>query len=260
MTGQVDPDEFTECLLQSLSLSKHVIEKAVNTLPKYKAYIELHIEQGPVLENNGNKTGIVTNIAGLSRTHITVQGDPAHSGTMPMLLRKDALIDASEIVLHINEEVKKLTDGTVATVGQLDVSPNLATVVPGEVELTFEVRSGNQESIDTFEREILEWIEKNYDVAITPGVKKKANKLSENVQRVLHKATEKLDIPVMDLISGANHDANPLVGHTDVGMIFVPSIAGISHHPDEDSDWDCIHDAARLMLKTLRLYNDKYSG
>lgn len=257
VTGQVNPDEFDDHLLKTLKLSKSNIKQALNTLPKYKAYIELHIEQGPVLESNYNKTGIVTNIAGLSRTHITVMGEPAHSGTMPMHLREDALIKVSEIVLHINQEVNKMTDGTVATVGQLDVFPNLATVVPGSVELTLEIRSGKQESIDTFEREIIEWISKNYCVDITPGVKKKANNLSKKVQETLHEAAKTLGISVMELFSGANHDANSLVDHTEVGMIFVPSIGGISHHPNENSDWNCIAKGAQLMLKALLLYNEK---
>ena len=98
-------------------------------------------------------------------------------------------------MLHIHQSVKKDTDGAVATVGQLNVTPNLATVLPGEVELTFEVRYGNQESIDSFEKEILDWITANYEVEITPGVKKKASKLSENVRGVLKEAASDLIFP-----------------------------------------------------------------
>lgn len=257
VTGQINPDEFDDAVLEKLGVSKNDIRSAMNTLPEYKAFLELHIEQGTVLENNGNKTGIVTKIAGISRTHIKVLGTPGHSGTMPMNSRNDALVDASEIVLHIHQAVKKYTDGTVATVGQLDVKPNLATVIPGEVELTFEVRSGNQESIQAFEKEILDWVNENYRVEITPGVKKKASKLSSEVQKVLHRAAKILDLPVMELVSGANHDANSLTGHTEVGMIFVPSIDGISHNPAENSHWEHIDNAAQIMLQALLIYKDE---
>nr|WP_285858884.1 Zn-dependent hydrolase [Bhargavaea ginsengi] len=254
VTGQVEPDEFEDSLLESLGVTKEEILRAVGTLPEYKAFIELHIEQGTVLEENDNVTGIVTNIAGISRSHIKVLGTPGHSGTMPMNSRDDALVHASQIVLHIHQAVKKYTDGTVATVGQLNVMPNVATVIPGEVELTFEVRSGNQESIDSFEKEILDWVTSNYEVEITPGVKKQASRLSEGVREVLKEAASELDLPVMELVSGANHDANTLTRHTEVGMLFVPSKKGISHNPEEDSDWVYIGNAAEIMLEALLKY------
>jgi hydantoinase/carbamoylase family amidase len=257
VTGQINPEEFDEDLLKSVNVSRTDIRKAMNTLPEYKAFLELHIEQGTILEENGNKIGIVTNIAGISRSHVKVLGTPGHSGTMPMPSRQDALVKASEIVIHIHEEAKKLTDGTVATVGQLDVMPNLPTVIPGMVDLTFEVRSGEQESIDSFEKKILDWIRCNYDVEIESGVKKKANKLSADVQSMLHSVANDLGISVMELVSGANHDANTLTKHTEVGMIFVPSIDGISHNPKEDSDWEYISEAVDIMLKALVRYGEK---
>lgn len=254
VTGQINPEELDDALLESLGVSKSDICNTMDTLPEYEAFIELHIEQGTVLENNGNRTGIVTNIAGISRSHIKVVGVPGHSGTMPMNSREDALVNASEIVIHIHKEAKKLKDGTVATVGQLDVTPNLATVIPGSVELTFEVRAGNQKSINAFEKEMLDWITANYNVEIKSGVKKKASKLSTEVREVLNGAADILGLPVMELVSGANHDANSLVGHTNVGMLFVPSIEGISHNPEENSHWEYINNAAEIMLQSLMMY------
>lgn len=255
LTGQIDPDAFEPSLLESLGLSKDAIREGMNTFPEYEAFLELHIEQGTLLEKNENKTGIVTNIAGITRNHIQVLGTPGHSGTVPMNHRDDALVKASEIILHIHNEAKKLNDGTVATVGQLEVKPNLATVIPGTVNLTFEVRSGSQESIDAFEKVILDWLHANYHVEIEAGVKKKANKLSTEVREVLHQAAEMLNLPVMELVSGANHDANSLTNHTDVGMLFVPSIDGISHNPKENSEWEYIKNAANMMLQALVLYS-----
>ncbi|WP_010530061.1 M20 family metallo-hydrolase [Lentibacillus jeotgali] len=257
VTGQINPEAFDEKLLKSLEVSEQDIRNAMDTLPEYKAFIEMHIEQGTVLENNDNRTGIVTNIAGISRTHIKVIGTPGHSGTMPMNSRKDALVNASEIVLHIHKGAKKVKDGTVATVGQLDVMPNLATVIPGTVELTFEVRSGSQERIDAFEKEMLDWVTANYDVEILPGVKKKASSLSPEVRALLNRAANTLGLPVMEMVSGANHDANSLTNHTEVGMLFVPSIDGISHNPEENSYWEDIANAADIMLQALMMYREE---
>src|SRR5699024_11399865 len=113
------------------------IRQSSSTLKNYKVFIETHIEQGTILEDNNNKIGVVTNIAGILRSKITVHGNAAHSGTMPMPNRKDALVDASKIVVYINEEANKRNDNTVATVGQFNVSPNVPTIVPETVELIF---------------------------------------------------------------------------------------------------------------------------
>src|SRR5699024_3561964 len=137
-TEQIDLNTLDDSLLSPFDLSKDKLLKASDNFPGYKAFLELHIEQGTVLENNNNKIGVVTNIAGISRNHIAVKGSAGHSGTMPMLSREDALVEASEIISHIHEEAKKPQNEIVATVGQLQVVPNLPTVIPETVNLTFE--------------------------------------------------------------------------------------------------------------------------
>lgn len=252
ITGQVNSDDLDDDILKAAHLTKEQIKDASNTIQDYAGFIELHIEQGTVLENNGNKTGTVTNIAGIVRNHITVLGEAGHSGTMPMEYRKDALVMASEIVQYINSEVRKLDDGTVATVGQLEVRPNAATIIPGEVEMTFEVRSGNKDRLETFPEEVLSWIKENYDVKIKPGVTKPTNAMSDKIIETIEQAGAKLDLPTMRMLSGANHDTNTLAPFMDTGMIFVPSIDGISHNPAEKSDWKDIENAVNIMLETLK--------
>lgn len=252
ITGQVKNDDLDDDILKAAALTKEQIKDASNTIQDYAGFIELHIEQGTVLENNGNKTGVVTNIAGIVRNHITVLGEAGHSGTMPMEYRKDALVMASEIVQHINNEVRKLDDGTVATVGQLEVRPNAATIIPGEVEMTFEVRSGNKDRLESFPEEVLNWIKENYDVKIKPGVTKPTNAMSDKIIETIEQAGAKLDLPTMRMLSGANHDTNTLAPFMDTGMIFVPSIDGISHNPAEKSDWKYIENAVNIMLETLK--------
>lgn len=252
ITGQVNSDDLEDDILKAADLTKEQIKDASNTIQDYAGFIELHIEQGTVLENNGNKTGVVTNIAGIVRNHITVLGEAGHSGTMPMEYRKDALVMASEIVQHINSEVRNLDDGTVATVGQLEVRPNAATIIPGEVEMTFEVRSGNKGRLETFPEEVLSWIKENYDVKIKSGVTKPTNAMSDKIIETIEQAGAKLNLPTMRMLSGANHDTNTLAPFMDTGMIFVPSIDGISHNPTEKSDWKDIENAVNIMLETLK--------
>lgn len=252
ITGQIKPDELNEDALKEAGMTEEQVRKASNTIENYAGFIELHIEQGSVLENNGNKTGIVTNIAGIVRNHITVLGEAGHSGTMPMDYRKDALVMASEIVQYINNEVRKLNDGTVATVGQLEVKPNAATIIPGEVEMTFEVRSDSKERLETFPEEILSWVRNNYDVKVKPGVRKPANAMSDKIIEATEQAGITLDLPTMRMMSGANHDTNTLAPFMNTGMIFVPSINGISHNPAEKSYWEYIGNAVNIMFKTLK--------
>lgn len=254
ITGQIDIESLDDKLIESQNMSKDILKKAHNTLDDYSGFIELHIEQGTVLENNDNKIGIVTSIAGIVRNHIKVKGSAGHSGTIPMNNRKDALVMASEIVKYINTEVKRLGECTVATVGQFEVKPNVVTIVPGEVDMTFEVRSGSSQILKTFPNEIIGWIEENYDVDITPGVVKPTNKMSKNIIDRIEKAGETLGIGTMEIISGANHDTNTLAPFIETGMIFVPSIDGISHNPLENSDWQYIEDASNIMLETLKSF------
>lgn len=255
ITGQINPVELDEEILEAAGLTKEKIKEASNTIEDYAGFIELHIEQGTVLENNGNKTGVVTNIAGIVRNHITVKGEAGHSGTMPMEYRKDALVMASEIIQYINTEVRKLDDGTVATVGQLEVKPNAATIIPSEVEMTFETRSGSIERLDTFPEEVVSWIKDHYDVKVTPGVKKPTNAMADKIIEAIERAGEKLNLSTMRMLSGANHDTNTLAPLMDTGMIFVPSIDGISHNPAEKSDWEYIENAANIMLETLKSFD-----
>ncbi|SOC43733.1 Zn-dependent hydrolase [Salinicoccus kekensis] len=255
IAGLVDVDGLDEEVLDKLGMTKEQLKEAAGTLSDYDGFLELHIEQGTVLENNGNKTGIVTSIAGIVRHHITVIGEAGHSGTMPMADRRDALVMASEIIQHINQEANKFTDGTVATVGQLEVEPNLATVIPGRVTFTFEVRSGDRGTLDMFPEQVTAWVKKNYDVEIIQGVVKPTHPMSRKFINAAETAGKTLGLPTMKLMSGANHDTNTLAPFMDTGMIFVPSEKGISHNPLENSEWEYIENAANIMLETLKNFD-----
>lgn len=257
ISGLIDIDALDEDLLDCQGMTRRQLKKASNTLPDYKGFIELHIEQGTILERNGNSTGVVTNIAGIKRFYIKIKGTAGHSGTVQMSERNDALVSASEIVKYVSDQAKKRTDGTVATIGQLEVIPNAPTIIPGEVKLTLEVRSGCKDALSEFSKEITSWIASEYDVEMTTAVDKPANAMADSMIHAVEKAGEKLNLNTMHIVSGANHDTNTLAPFMDTGMIFVPSIGGVSHNPEEKSEWEYIENAANIMLETLRSFDDE---
>lgn len=206
------------------------------------AYLEMHIEQGPVLDVNEIPIGVVSGIVGITRGSIKIFGKMDHAGTTPMSIRKDALTATAEIILAL-ENLCRQHDHLVGTVGQLDVFPNSANVVPGEVALGFEIRSLDTELnasiIESFEKEI-DAIEEKRKVA----AERKTWVSSPNVHfdpKMVNLATDvcnRIGVGYLEMPSGAGHDANHMAGLTQAGMIFVPSKDGRSHCPEEWTDFE----------------------
>jgi N-carbamoyl-L-amino-acid hydrolase len=222
------------------------------------AYLEMHIEQGPVLEQEGIPLAAVTGIAGIRRFYVVVEGEINHAGTTPMALRKDALVAASQFVLDA-EAVICSEDDAVGTVGHLTVSPNMANVVPGRVELIVEMRSIKPEVIDRvgqrLQQQAAEITEsRRIPISMTllsdaAPVQADPKLLEITMQACRETAPKALMLP-----SGAGHDATQIATIAPIGMIFVPSRDGKSHCPEE---WTEIEDVAlgvqalaRALLKT----------
>jgi acetylornithine deacetylase/succinyl-diaminopimelate desuccinylase-like protein len=210
-------------------------------------YVELHVEQGPKLERAGVPLGVVTSIAGIVRCTRTFVGRADHAGTTPMDARSDALTAAAEYVLRVRE-VAAAIDGAVATVGQLELEPGAANVVPARVRLTVDARAAHQEQLDQLASELgLE--EAHYvipPVQLSPGV--------------LRAEVERRGLPVVELPSGAGHDAGVLAAAgVESSMLFVRSLnGGASHSPEEHSSEDDIELAFEVLTATLqRLANAK---
>jgi len=200
------------------------------------AYLEVHIEQGPVLEEAGLPVGAVGAITGVSRLEVTIDGQAGHAGTVPMARRRDALAAASACVLAVEETGRAA--GTVATVGRLTVEPGAANVIPGRVHFTVDLRAAEeptrqaaladlQRRLDAVaaERSVEMAVESVLDapgVACTPAL----------VERIA-RSIEAQGWRALRLPSGAGHDAAAMADLTDVGMIFVRCRGGISHHPAE---------------------------
>jgi acetylornithine deacetylase/succinyl-diaminopimelate desuccinylase-like protein len=207
-------------------------------------YVELHVEQGPVLAQAGAPLGVVSSIAGIVRCSREFEGRADHAGTTPMDVRKDALTAAAEYVLRVRDGAAGI-DGAVATVGQLELSPGAANVVPQRVRLTVDARAPDQDRLD---RLVAELGLETAHYRIPPVA------LSEQVRRVLREEVERLGLPVVELPSGAGHDAAPLGGAgVEAAMLFVRSLnGGASHSPQEHSSDEDIALAGEVLTETLR--------
>lgn len=232
--------------LEKVGLSKEAVEKTRNQ-QNYQSYIELHIEQGEVLENENLDIGIVTSIAGLRRYHIEVEGRSGHSGTTPMHLRQDALKLATLELQKIFDFSETLDDQSVLTVGKLNMYPNQANVIPNKVELFVEIRSDAEEKLDQYEETLLNIITSKKKIV----VKKHTTKLDKQNIIKLSEVTKELGYTSQQMASGANHDANSVSAIMPASMIFIPSKNGISHHPDEYSSKEQIVKGSNVLLNYI---------
>lgn len=216
------------------------------------AYLELHIEQGPVLESRNLPLGIVDAIAGRTTFEISVFGRQNHAGTTPMSCRSDALVAAAHLVLAIEKIAKQRRLCTVSTVGSLDVRPGVTNVIPGHAALTVEIRDARPERLARAERAVLAAtgeVGRQTGTRIEADVAMRAEPVRTDpaLRACLAATAEKLALPHLPLSSGAGHDAQIVAATAPVGMIFVPSIGGISHAPDEDTtDADLVAGADAL--------------
>lgn len=221
-----------------------------------KAFIELHIEQGPVLEKDKKDIGIVDFIVGLYNLKIIIKGRPDHAGTTPMNMRADALIAASKIVSNIPNYAIEAGEGTVATVGSLDVKPGAANIVPGEVTFTIDIRSKNSSSIEEVKNKIIEDIHaqtnaSGLDVEIEEMLDVKPVKMSKEIIKSFEKNADSNGFSYIKMLSGAGHDAMVMANITDVGLIFVPSKDGRSHCPEEWTDYEDLQKGIEVIYNTI---------
>lgn len=200
-------------------------------------YLEVHIEQGPVLEAEQLPVGIVTAIAGQSRGFVDVIGTAGHAGNTPPDLRADALCGAAEIVLAA-EQSMDATPGLVATVGRIDVSPNVGNVIPGRVTLSYDVRHQQNETRSAAVEALRDTAEEScrrrgLRCGWRPLQDHPAVPMAARLRDHLRRAVEAAGVRPYELPSGAGHDAVSLAHLTDVSMLFVRCRGGVSHHPDE---------------------------
>ncbi|HYD57143.1 MAG TPA: allantoate amidohydrolase [Burkholderiales bacterium] len=201
------------------------------------AYVELHIEQGPVLEAEGLPLGVVTAINGFSRLRATLTGTAGHAGTVPMRLRRDALAAAAECVLAV-ERVAKSDPELVGTVGRIEAHPGAINVIPGSVVFTIDFRAPRDELREDAVRKVTGEIEalcsrRNVEATVQPLQSMGVTRCAEWLMGQLDAAVAAQGVPVRRLPSGAGHDGMALQALCDIGMLFVRCRGGVSHNPAE---------------------------
>jgi hydantoinase/carbamoylase family amidase len=241
-------DAFIDC-----SLDFNNMEDCTRQKGELKAFLELHIEQGPVLEEGNKQIGIVFSIAAPTRLHVHIQGKGSHTGATPMHLRKDALLGAAEISLDLELAAQmESIHGTVATVSVCEVKPSVMNVIPDSVELKIDIRGTLAESkkavlqklFDSFER-----IKQKRGLGMNWSLlsDEQPTQLDTDVIQSLASACDRKGVSYIQMASGAGHDAMNMAKLCPTGLIFVPSRDGLSHHPDEYTPMEAIGIGAALL-------------
>ncbi|MFD3547490.1 Zn-dependent hydrolase [Streptomyces sp. NPDC058655] len=219
------------------------------------AYLELHVEQGPVLERSGNRIGVVSAITGRTVLTLEVRGAAGHSGTTPMAGRRDALAAAARIVLAAEHLAAERRLCRVATVGHIDTHPNTPNTIAGTVRMTVDLRdtdlwrmAGAEEVL----RRLLRTIETSTGTEIEVVAETRSDPVSTSrgLRTAIEHSADALGLPHEVLPSGAGHDAQMIADLAPIGMIFVPSLGGISHVPQEDTASEDLVAGARVLLRT----------
>jgi beta-ureidopropionase / N-carbamoyl-L-amino-acid hydrolase len=235
------------------------IAEATRPRGSLHCYLELHIEQGGTLHRDSVPIGVVEGIVAIDRYDATITGFANHAGTTPMNERQDALVAASRLAIAVREVVTREPGRQVGTVGRFDVSPNAPNVIPGTVKLTIELRDLSPEKLRGLAQGIRT---RAIDIGAATNTKIELSSLSHNppaaastdVQSAIERATANLSLESRRLPSGAGHDAQMMAQLGPMGMIFVPSIGGISHSPKELTSWeDCTRGADALLNAILEI-------
>lgn len=232
------------------------IEEAKKDKEKIKAFIELHIEQGPILEKESKDVGIVEFIVGINEFKVIIKGKADHAGTTPMDMRSDSVLAASKVISKTAEYAIAENNGTVATVGFLEVKPGAANIIAKEATFTIDIRSKSEDSIQTVKSKIVKDLESITNETATSFeilemLNVKPVEMNPNIVQMFKTSAKELDFSYQMMSSGAGHDAMIMSQITEVGLIFVPSKDGKSHSKDEWTDYDQLQKGIELIYETV---------
>jgi len=270
MVQAIDPDVLASISHSGLSIEEGIkmiggnaADSELRKSGSLAAFLELHIEQGQVLDQENIQIGVVEGIVGFRLWEIEIEGSANHAGTTPMHLRRDALVAASKLIVMINELTTKMEGDQVATVGQISITPGAGNVIPGKATLSLEIRDLSIAKIETLIAEIkrggLE-IEKSTQTNITfrkrdffsdPAL------MDEQIQTSIAESAKSLGLSYKNMPSGAGHDTQEMANIAPVGMIFVPSVNGISHSPKEFTKAADMANGANVLLQTILALDKK---
>ncbi|MDF2786193.1 MAG: allantoate amidohydrolase [Pantoea eucrina] len=239
--------------MQDAGLDAAQVSLAARHVSEIAAYLELHIEQGPCLEEADLALGVVTAINGARRLNCRFSGEAGHAGTVPMLLRKDALAAAAEWILFIEQATQA---PLVATTGTLSCQPGAVNVIPGDVQLSLDIRGPQDEPL---ERHLSRLLTQAQAIALRRGVSFSASEYyriaatpcDQRLQQALGAAVETVQGRTLALPSGAGHDAIAMAERWPVGMLFVRNYRGISHHPAESVQADDVALGVQAYLQAV---------
>jgi N-carbamoyl-L-amino-acid hydrolase len=236
-----------------------VLDRALRAPGSVAAFVELHIEQGPVLEQRGLPIGVVTHIVGIRRVAITVQGRADHAGTTPMDIRCDALVGAARLIDAAHQKAAALSGQphyVVATVGRLSLTPNASNAVPGQVEMTLEVRSDHEAALDGFPEALMEQMAASFAQLRVKAGRHELSRSSPTAcapsgMEAVEQACAALGYGHMRMPSGAGHDAAYVAPCGPVGMVFIPCLNGRSHCPEEWTQPQQLLEGTQVLLQTV---------
>ena len=241
------------------------IFEVIKSSDDYHAFVELHIEQGNILNKSNVDIGVVTGIVGLKWWDVVIEGFANHAGTTPMDERKDPMITAADFILLVRKVISELPGNQVGTVGKIEAYPGAPNVIPGKVRLSLEIRDLDENKIDflfsEIEKESKMVASKNettisfssIDINASPAL------MNKQIQSLIIDSANQLNYSFKKMPSGAGHDAQDMAIIVPSGMIFIPSIDGISHSPKELSSDEDVYKGANVLLNTiLKLDKEKF--
>ncbi|RTQ90955.1 Zn-dependent hydrolase [Lysinibacillus telephonicus] len=220
------------------------------------AYIELHIEQGPILDKEGISIGAVENLQGISWQRITIEGIANHAGTTPIVMRRDAGLAAARVITYLRDRANASNGQTVATVGTISFKPNAVNVVPSLATFTVDLRNPNEQRLQEEEQALANYLKElaaSEEVSISSEQLARFSPVSfdENIVKLIEQAASKLELHSKRMTSGAGHDAQMMARICPSAMIFVPSIEGISHNPKEATNDSDLIAGANVLLDVV---------
>jgi allantoate deiminase len=248
--------------LSQFGLDPGRIGAAARSRSELHGYVELHIEQGPVLECESLPVGVVTAISGATRLAASLTGMAGHAGTVPMLLRRDALAGAAECIVAIEAFCRTDEGGLVGTVGYIHAMPGATNVIPGQVSFTIDIRSASDAYRKLAVADIVRQIE---TIASRRKLSLQVDVTHDNrtvpcapwLRRQVADAIAGEGYRVFELPSGAGHDGMAMIDVADVAMVFVRCRGGISHHPDEHTDISDADAGARVLLRLIENFRPR---
>ena len=254
VTGLVDTQQkgFSEALAQYGHTAEEIVA-CRRDFNNAKCYLELHIEQGDLLFNEGLNIGVVSGIVGIIRYRVTAIGKSNHAGTTMMKNRKDAMVAMAKLIVAADERCREIDDTLVLTIGTIKIWPGSENVIPGKVECTFEMRHMDKSKTDQLINDIKKFAANisNVNFEIEKRVDKGGVNCDPHLMEVISEAAEAAKVSHIVMPSGAGHDANPMAHRLPVGMIFVPSKYGLSHCGEEWTEAQDLENGVNVLYNTV---------